>query len=104
MIKNPIDTTLDNHLDYLKLPYLKENCRPFAAKGNSNHWTHLDYLARLIEGEAAARQTAPSFVASRMPVFRPSKHLIPSAGIGQRRSIGSRSRICSGCASSAMKI
>jgi len=56
MIKNPVDTTLDNHLDYLKLPYLKENCRPFAAEGNSNHWTHLDYLARLIEGEAAARQ------------------------------------------------
>jgi hypothetical protein len=29
MIKNPLDTALEKHLDYLKLPYLKENCRPF---------------------------------------------------------------------------
>jgi len=55
MIKNPLDTALENHLDYLKLPYLKENCRPFAAEGNTKHWSHIDYLARLIEGEAAAR-------------------------------------------------
>ena len=56
MIKNPVDTALEKHLDYLKLPFLKENCRPFAAEGNAKHWSHLDYLARLIEGEAAARQ------------------------------------------------
>ena len=55
MIKNPLDTALEKHLDYLKLPYLKENCRPFAAEGNAKHWSHIDYLARLIEGEAAAR-------------------------------------------------
>jgi hypothetical protein len=55
MIKNPVDTALEKHLDYLKLPYLKENCRPFAAEGNAKHWSHIDYLARLIEGEAAAR-------------------------------------------------
>jgi DNA replication protein DnaC len=55
MIKNPLDTALDKHLDYLKLAYLKENCRPFAAEGNAKHWSHIDYLARLIEGEAAAR-------------------------------------------------
>jgi hypothetical protein len=33
MIKNPLDTALEKRLDYLKLPYLKENCRPFAAEG-----------------------------------------------------------------------
>jgi DNA replication protein DnaC len=55
MIKNPLDTALEKHLDYLKLAYLKENCRPFAAEGNAKHWSHIDYLARLIEGEAAAR-------------------------------------------------
>jgi hypothetical protein len=37
---------------YLKLPYLKKNCRPFAAEGNAKHWNHIDYLARLIEGDA----------------------------------------------------
>jgi hypothetical protein len=63
MIKNPIDTTLDNHLDYLKLPYLKENCRPFAAEGNSNHWTHLDYLASSYRGRSA-RTAKPRHLSS----------------------------------------
>jgi hypothetical protein len=34
----------------------KENFRPLAAEGNAKHWTHLDYLQRLIEGEVAERQ------------------------------------------------
>jgi hypothetical protein len=50
-----VDTALEKHLDYLKLPYLKENCRPFAAEANAKHWSHIDYLVRLIEGEVAAR-------------------------------------------------
>jgi hypothetical protein len=60
--KNPVDRALEKQLDYLKLAYLKESCRPFAAKGNAKHWSHLDYLARLIAGEAAApswRKTKP---------------------------------------------
>ena len=47
MTKNPADLLLDQHLDYLKLPYLKENCQPLAAEGATNHWSHLDYLGRL---------------------------------------------------------
>ena len=35
MIKNPVDTALEKHLDYLKLPYCKENCQPFAAEANA---------------------------------------------------------------------
>lgn len=73
MIKNPVDTTLEKHLDYLKLPYLKENCRPFAAEGNAKHWSHIDYLARLIEGEAAARQDRTilrRIKAARFPVIK----------------------------------
>src|ERR1700675_3493899 len=56
MTKNPADLLLDQHLDYLKLPYLKENCQPLAAEGAANHWSHLDYLGRLIQGEVATRQ------------------------------------------------
>ena len=81
MIKNPLDTALEKHLDYLKLPYLKENCRPFAAEGNAKHWNHIDYLARLIEGEAAARHD------------RTILHRIKAA----------RFRIFSGCASLTKK-
>ena len=73
MIKNPVDTALEKHLDYLKLPYLKENCRPFAAEGNAKHWNHIDYLARLIEGEAAARHDRTilhRIKAARFPVIK----------------------------------
>jgi DNA replication protein DnaC len=73
MIKNPLDTALDKHLDYLKLAYIKENCRPFAAEGNAKHWSHIDYLARLIEGQAAARHDRTilhRIKAARFPVIK----------------------------------
>jgi DNA replication protein DnaC len=54
VIKDPLDTVLQKH--YIKLPYGQENFRSLAAEANTQHWTHLDYLARLVEGEAAARQ------------------------------------------------
>ena len=56
MTKDPVDSALEKQLDYLKLSYCKENFRPLAAEGNAKHWTHLDYLQRLIEGEVATRQ------------------------------------------------
>jgi hypothetical protein len=46
---------LDTHLDSLRLLFLKEHCRPLAAKAAKNSIAHLDYLTQLIEGEAAAR-------------------------------------------------
>jgi DNA replication protein DnaC len=64
---------LDQHLDYLKLPYLKENCQPLAAEGAANHWSHLDYLGRLIQGEVATRQDrviARRIKAARFPVIK----------------------------------
>jgi DNA replication protein DnaC len=73
MTKNPADLLLDQHLDYLKLPYLKENCQPLAAEGAANHWSHLDYLGRLIQGEVATRQDrviARRIKAARFPVIK----------------------------------
>src|SRR5271157_2243425 len=73
MTKNPADLLLDQHLDYLKLPYLKENCQPLAAEGATNHWSHLDYLGRLIQGEVATRQDrviARRVKAARFPVIK----------------------------------
>ena len=73
MTNDTDQSTLDRHLDYLKLGYLKNNCRPFMAEANAKHWSHLDYLGRLIEGEAAARQDraiARRIKEARFPVIK----------------------------------
>ena len=73
MTKDTVDSTLDRNLDYLKLAYLKDNCRPFTAEAATKHWSHLDYLSRLIEGEAAARQDraiARRIKEARFPVLK----------------------------------
>ena len=67
------DLALDHRLDYLQLPYLKERFRSAAAEAASKHWSHLDYLDRLIEGEALARQDralARRIKAARFPVLK----------------------------------
>ena len=56
MTRNPADLLLNEHLDYLKLTSVKENCQPLAVESAANHWSHLDYLGRLLQGEVAARQ------------------------------------------------
>jgi DNA replication protein DnaC len=73
MTNDTDQSTLDRHLDYLRLGYLKNNCRPLMAEAAAKHWTHLDYLARLIEGEAAARQDraiARRIKEARFPVIK----------------------------------
>ena len=73
MTNDTDQSTLDRHLDYLRLGYLKNNCRPLMAEAAAKHWTHLDYLGRLIEGEAAARQDraiARRIKEARFPVIK----------------------------------
>jgi DNA replication protein DnaC len=73
MTKEPVDTVLEKQLDYLKLAYCQENFRPLADEGNAKHWTHLDYLQRLIEGEVATRQDRTilrRIKAARFPVIK----------------------------------
>jgi DNA replication protein DnaC len=64
---------LDAHLDTLRLPFLKEHCKPLATAAAKNSLTHLDYLAQLIEGEAALRAdraVARRIQAARFPVIK----------------------------------
>jgi DNA replication protein DnaC len=71
--KHTADDTLEHRLDYLQLPYLKEHFRTAAAEATSQHRTPLEYLERLIEGEAAARQDralARRLQAARFPVLK----------------------------------
>lgn len=66
-------TTLDTHLDTLRLPFIKEHCRPLATTAAKKSLTHLDYLAQLIEGEAARhadRAVARRIQAARFPVIK----------------------------------
>jgi len=64
---------LDSRLAALRLPFLQEHCRPFAATAAKNSLSHLDYLAQLIEGESAQssdRAAARRIKAARFPVIK----------------------------------
>jgi DNA replication protein DnaC len=64
---------LDAHLDTLRLPFLRQHCRPLASKAAAKSLSHLEYLAQLIEGEAtlrADRATARRIQAARFPVIK----------------------------------
>jgi DNA replication protein DnaC len=56
--KNPKTTPDELHqqLDYLKLPFMRENVEQLARQAAQGQWSHVDFLARLVEGEAAQRQ------------------------------------------------
>lgn len=64
---------LDTRLAALRLPFIAEHCRPLALTAAKDSITHLDYLARLVEGEAARRQDraiARRIQAARFPVIK----------------------------------
>jgi DNA replication protein DnaC len=52
---NPQTTLLHQHLDYLKLPFLKTQYAELAQQAAQQHWTHVEYLARLIDGQYQQR-------------------------------------------------
>src|SRR6202035_1037780 len=103
MTRNPAHLLLNEHLDYLKLTSVKENCQPLAVESAANHWSHLDYLGRLLKGEVAARNSARLPGGSKPPVFQSSRPWKASVGTGPKKSIGSRSRISSGLGLSKRK-
>ncbi|RLB12923.1 MAG: ATP-binding protein, partial [Deltaproteobacteria bacterium] len=47
---------LDHHLGYLKLSFMQDHHQDLAAQAATKHWSHLDYLEKLVEGEAALRR------------------------------------------------
>ncbi|HSW45167.1 MAG TPA: ATP-binding protein, partial [Phycisphaerae bacterium] len=47
---------LHRHLQLLKMPFLLEHFEELASKAAAEQWSHVEFLARLIEGEAALRQ------------------------------------------------
>ena len=52
---NDTETRLQGQLEKLRLHSLREHYPKLATEAAQKHWTHVDYLARLIDGEAQAR-------------------------------------------------
>jgi len=55
-ISNATPDDLPRQLQFLKLPFILEHFEELAQKAGAEQWSHVEYLARLIEGEAALRQ------------------------------------------------
>jgi len=55
--KNDRKTSAELHqqLDYLKLQFMREHCEELAQQAAQNQWSHVDFLVRLVAGEAARR-------------------------------------------------
>ena len=47
---------LDEHLKYLKLPFIREHYQAVAARAAEKQLAHVDYLEKLADGEAAFRR------------------------------------------------
>jgi DNA replication protein DnaC len=64
---------MDHHLTYLKLSFITEHYVPLAAQAAHKQWSHVDYLARLLEGEVDVRRdraTKSRIRLARFPVIK----------------------------------
>ena len=70
---NPSQARLREQLTALKLLYVQEHYGALATEAAHQQWTHVDYLARLLEGEALRRQelaVARRLAAARFPALK----------------------------------
>lgn len=64
---------LQEQLQAMRLSYLHEQYAALAAEAAQKHWTHVDYLARLIDGESQTRHQRAvqrRIVAARFPTIK----------------------------------
>ena len=64
---------VEHHLTYLKLAFMAQHYAELAAQAAHNMWPHVDYLARLVEGEADLRRdraTKSRIRLARFPVIK----------------------------------
>ena len=64
---------LSRQLDYLKLQFMREHLEELARQAAADGWSHAEFLARLVEGEAALRQDrarARRIGQARFPVLK----------------------------------
>jgi len=53
--KKTPDNLLEQNLKYLKLSFMKDQYQDLAAQASKKHWSHVSYLEKLADGEAALR-------------------------------------------------
>ena len=71
MKTNP--SLLSQHLDYLKLPFIQHHHAEMAQQSAQQHWDHVEYLRRLIEGQYTERRQRVierRVKAARFPVIK----------------------------------
>lgn len=64
---------LHQHLAYLNLPFIRQHVEELARQAAEKQWSHMAFLARLVEGEAALRQDrarARRIQQARFPVLK----------------------------------
>ncbi len=64
---------VDHHLAYLKLSFIAEQYAEWANQATHKAWSHVDYLAQLLEGEAHVRRdraTQSRIRLARFPVIK----------------------------------
>jgi DNA replication protein DnaC len=64
---------LDQHLSYLKLPFMAQHYDELAQQAATKQWSHLDYLSTLTQGEADLRRdraTQNRIRQARFPVIK----------------------------------
>jgi len=69
----PEEAQLQSHLAQLKLAYLQEHYQSLADEAAQNQWTPVEYLRRLVEGEALRQQdrlVQRRIAAARFPVLK----------------------------------
>jgi len=69
----PNPTLLSQHLDYLKLPFIQRHHAELAQQSAGQHWDHVEYLRRLVEGEYTERRQRVierRIKAARFPVIK----------------------------------
>ena len=54
--KKEAQSFIDQNLTYLKLSFMQDNYQEMAVQAAKKHWSHVDYLEKLVEGEAAMRR------------------------------------------------
>ncbi len=69
----PQPSLLSQHLEYLKLPYLQQHHVSQAQQAAEQHWDHVEYLRRLVEGQFVERRQRVierRLKAARFPVIK----------------------------------
>ncbi len=73
MNNRKVNNELADHLNYLKLPWIRDNYAAMAQEAASQKWDHIEFLRRMAEGEANVRKdrsTERRIKDARFPVVK----------------------------------